>query len=86
MSKAYLTPAAKKLAPVKLAHGMRLQHGQIIGSAPTIATAATKPSAEGHAAPVTPGMRSRIDSGFEGAPKNCGAAPTTPGMRSRSGE
>jgi hypothetical protein len=40
---ANLTPAPKKLAPLKLAHGMKLRSGQIIGGfAPTIATKSTK--------------------------------------------
>lgn len=69
---------------IPLAHGAHLRFGQIIGPAPTIATASTKPSAEGRAAPVTPGMRSRIGPGFEGAPKRCGTVPTVVGNRNRT--
>jgi hypothetical protein len=36
---ANLTQAPKKLTPIKLAHGMRLRNGQMIGSSQTIATA-----------------------------------------------
>ena len=83
MSKAYLTPAAKKLTPAKLAHGMKLQSGQNIGSAPT------KPSAAGRTVPTTPGQRSRTAPGCiatNGTPKNSGAAPIMSGMRDRRGE
>jgi hypothetical protein len=52
---ANLTPAPKKLAPLKLAHGHKLRNGQIIGPALTIAT---KGAAKKLAPPIShPGMQ-----------------------------
>jgi hypothetical protein len=73
---------------IPIAHSQYIRNGQIIGPAPTIATAAMKPSAEGRAAPVTPGQRSRTVQGHnlarDGAPKNSGAAPVKSGHRNRT--
>lgn len=71
---------------IPLAHGAHLRNGQIISPAPTVATASSRPSAQGRSIPTTPGMRSRtVPGGFEGArPKNSGVSPTTPGMRNRT--
>lgn len=71
---------------IRLAHGARLNHGQIIGPSPTIATKSRKAKA---------GIVARGDGGcviaprgdnvaLRGAPKNSGAAPVKAGMRSRT--
>lgn len=69
---------------IPLAHGMRLNHGQIIGSAPTLATKSTRAKTgvarDDSGAVIAP----RGDNvARSGAPKNSGAAPIKAGMRSR---
>jgi hypothetical protein len=81
-----LTPSEKKLAPLKLAHGMRLRNGQIIsdGSAPIGAAKRPTPIEAG------PTMRSRVEGHGVitpiGPEKVRGPAPIGPGQRSRNSD
>jgi hypothetical protein len=66
---------------IPLAHGMRLNHGQIIGSGPSIATRSTKAKAgvargDGGAVIISRGDNVALS----GAPKSSGAAPVKAGM------
>lgn len=84
MSKAYLTPA-RNTRGIPLAHGQHLRHGQLIGPAPTIATASTKSKravARDDCGDVSAPRGDNV--ALSGTPKNSGAAPVKAGMRSRT--
>jgi hypothetical protein len=79
-------PAPKKLASLKLAHGMRLRNGQIISDGAPPRGAPKRPT------PIVAheGMRSRTD-GHDvitphGPAKDRSAAPLNPGVRSRNND
>jgi hypothetical protein len=69
MTKAYLTPAAKKLTPIKLACGLKLRNGQIMGEGQTIATKGAAKNIksalikEGHRSRTVPGGIDKAASG-----------------------
>jgi hypothetical protein len=87
------TPAPKKLAPLKLAHGQYLRNGQIISD--SLAKAAPENSlaqARTFKTPkaAAPDMRSRVEGHAEISPRgmlkdDC-PAPFNPGVRSRNND